>query len=468
MRWLLAAAPLLALLVTGTPSSAGQSITNWPSYLFDSGHSSYNAQATAVTPASASGLVLAWNFRVPDPTMPGQPGGHFFASPTVYDGAVYIGADTGVFYKLSETTGAVEAEQFLGFAPAETCDRIGIVATATVAVDPVLGRTVVYIGGGDGNLYALDGSDLSVIWSSPANVQTPGVNDYYNWASPLVVGGRVYQGISSQCDHPLVRGGLKAFDQHTGTLVAVYHSVPSGAVGASIWSTAAASPDGKLIFVTTGNADPQGSDRGDSYSIVALDAATLAKRDIWTISTIVKPVDLDFGGSPTVFSGLVKGKLTPLIGAVNKNGQYYVWRMNNLRRGPVWKRRLGTGHDLAASAWDGNHLFAASTNTTIDQVPYNGSIRELDPSTGKPLWETGLPGLVFGSPTVDGAGVVGVATYDLSGAPNAAYLIDVSDGAILATVSTKNSPAFSQVVFADGFVLVAVVKHHLYALRPGP
>ena len=102
----------------------------------------------------------------------------------------------------------------------------------------------------------------------------------------------MYQGISSQCDHPLVRGGLKAFDQHTGTLVAVYHSVPSGAVGASIWSTAAASPDGKLIFVTTGNADPQGSDRGDSYSIVALDAATLAKRDIWTISTIVKPVRL--------------------------------------------------------------------------------------------------------------------------------------------------------------------------------
>jgi outer membrane protein assembly factor BamB len=384
----------------------------------------------------------------------------------VYDGDIYVGAGTGVFYKLSEATGEIEAQTFLGFTQRATCGARGITATATVDFDDELGETVVYVAGGDGYVYALEASELNTIWSAPANVQAPGVNDYYNWASPLVANGLVYQGVSSQCDAPLVRGGLIAFDQHTGQQVATYSTVPEGSVGGSIWSSAAATADGSTVFVTTGNSDPnEFPPLGDSFSIVALDAHTLVKKDIWTMH-LKRFRDLDFGGSPTLFTAVINGKRRAMVGAVNKTGFYRAWRIGKLSKGPLWKYRVGVDHDIAAAAWDGRHLFIASTQTKINAMPYNGSIRGFDPSTGARIWETGLPGIVYGSPTLDGAGVLGVATYDLSGAPNAAYLVDATDGSILATLSTNNSVSFAQVVFADGFVFVTAQAHHLLAYAP--
>ena len=50
-------------------------------------------------------------------------------------------------------------------------------------------------------------------------------------------GGKVYIGISSQCDNPLVRGGVKELNQSTGAPVATYFTVPSGSTGGSVWST---------------------------------------------------------------------------------------------------------------------------------------------------------------------------------------------------------------------------------------
>ena len=137
----------------------------------------------------------------------------FLASPTVADGAVFIGSDLGWFYKLKEATGAVMDKRFIGYQPAKTCGALGTVATATVATDPRSHRLTVYVAGADGYLYALNASNLALKWKAVIGMPSATVSDYFNWSSPTVANGKIYIGVSSDCDNPLVRGGVIAFNQ---------------------------------------------------------------------------------------------------------------------------------------------------------------------------------------------------------------------------------------------------------------
>jgi polyvinyl alcohol dehydrogenase (cytochrome) len=435
--------------------------SNWGAYLHDPAHSSVNQQATAITPVNATALVPAWDWKPDPPTMPGQATG-LNASPTVYNGRIYIGARTGVFYALDETTGAVVWKRFLAFRPQLTCVAEGIAATATVAIDPSSQVPTVYVHAPDGKLYALDASNGAIVWSSRVDTPSSSVSDYYSWSSPTVTNGKVYVGVSSECDKPLVRGGVKVFQQATGKPLANYYTVPVGGIGGSVWSSVASSTSGDIL-VTTGNGK-----FGVSYatnSIVRLDGLTLAQLDIWTIPLSQQITDGDFGGSPTIFQANLGGSLTPLVGACNKNGKYYALRINNLAAGPVWAFQAGDpdplGECIAAAIWDGSHLFVASNSTRIGGVPFNGSIRELDPATG--TVQTGLSGAVFGSPTKNGAGVIALATYQ---GQTAAYLVNASNGRILKTIS--NNPTFAQPVFADRYLFVARIGGKLTAYKVGP
>src|SRR5436305_9761558 len=128
-----------ALIGAGDPASAAL-LPGWPAYLHGRGHSSFNGADTTITPASAAALAPKWQFKGDPATMSGQPGPGLFSSPTVAGGAVYIGANTGWFYKLDEATGAVMAKVFLGYQPKLTCAARGLISTATVAVDPSDGQ----------------------------------------------------------------------------------------------------------------------------------------------------------------------------------------------------------------------------------------------------------------------------------------------------------------------------------------
>jgi outer membrane protein assembly factor BamB len=265
---------------------------------------------------------------------------------------------------------------------------------------------------------------------------------------------------------------VKVFQQATGAPIATYFSVPDGAVGASVWSSVAVSTSGNVI-VTTGNPPESSTQPGDSFSIVRLDGQTLEKLDIWTVQDDLFP-DSDFGGSPTIFQANLEGTITPMVGACNKNGKYYAWRIDNLAAGPVWTFQAGNpettgpGLCIAAAIWDGSHLFVASNGTTIGDVPFGGSIRELDPSTGAVIWNTGLADSVLGSPTENGAGVIAAATFNEGPGETAAYLIDASNGSILNTISTSDVSTSAQPVFADEFLFVATIGGKLTAYKIGP
>jgi outer membrane protein assembly factor BamB len=462
----------IAALAVARAASGAATFINWPGYLFRPTHTSTNKLAIAITSANAASLVHAWTWHGAKPTMTGQPAPTLAASPTVYNGVIYIGANTGVFYALNEATGSVIWSRFIAFTPKLTCNAAkGFTSTATVAKDPTTGKLTVYVGAADGYLYALDAATGATVWRGAVGIPSATVNDYYLWGSPTVSGGNVYIGVSSQCDNPLVRGGVKAFNQSSGNPVGTYFTVPSGSTGGSVWSAPAVSSTGS-VFVTTGNGNPNSPSQGDSVSIVRL-SSSLVKQSIWTVPASMLKRDDDFGGSPTLFTAVIGGKTFAMVGACNKNGWFYALKANNLAAGPVWKLQVGAGFSnttgdqcIAAAVWNGTHLYIAGNQTTISGTTYFGSIREVDPATGNVLWATGLPGAIMSTPTLDGSGVIAAASYDgATGSTNAAFLLDASNGNLITTIIT-NSKDFGQPVFADTMLLLPTNSQGLIAYHP--
>jgi outer membrane protein assembly factor BamB len=376
-----------------------------------------------------------------------QPKKGLLASPTVVNGRVYEGAETGVFYALSLKTGQVLWHRFLGFVTRLTCGQLGITSTATVDPDPSTGAETVYVAGGNGYMYALNAATGAVKWKTVIAIPSTTTNDYYDWSSPAVVNGHVYIGVSSECDSPLIKGGLKEFNQATGALENFYLTNPGGKIGASIWSSPAVSTNGKNVFVSTGNGPA-----GDATSIVRLNASTLAREDGWAIPKSQQTFDSDFGGSPTLFAATLSGTSVPMVGACDKNGIYYALEQNDLSAGPVWENDVGSppldsSQCDGAAVWDGSHLFVGGNQTAINGTTYAGSIRMLDPATGTPIWQLGLPGPVVGSPTLDGGGVLAVPTRSTNGT----YLVAAATGTILANIPTGSE--FGQPVYANNMIL---------------
>jgi outer membrane protein assembly factor BamB len=445
---------------------------NWPSYLFGYGHSSYNSLATAINPTDASSLRLLWQY-----TPPGNEGGVVYASPTVYGGQVYVGSQNGVFYDLDEKTGAVVWQHDIGQQPSLTCSEPdtgaqGFVSTA--AVDTWTGTAVVYVAAPDGYLYAWNAATGALVWKSVVAIPSTTVNDYFNWSSPTVYDGKIYVGVASACDAPLVQGGEKVYDETTGNLLATFDTTPPDDIGGSIWSSALVSPDGS-VYVTTGNPNFDGGAPGYSESIIRLNADSLDVEDYWTVPSSQQYFDADFGGSAVYWTADVDGTQTPMVGACNKNGYFYALRANDLSAGPLWTNQIGSYFDVASgtnclssAVWDqsANQLFLSGNDTTIGGVRYHGSVQEVDPATGAPVWQTGLPGAVVGTPTLDGSGVLAVGTLDYSGAPEAVYLLNASNGQILATINTNDSGVFAQPVLDDGYLFVDTAGSGILVYQP--
>jgi outer membrane protein assembly factor BamB len=429
-----AAAPAPAPHASAANASA---TTGWNAYLNGPLHDSFNAAETSITSARVRRLVLKWH------DMSGE---DFLASPTVADGAVFIGSSNGWFYKLNATTGNVLDKFFLGDQTTKTCPGLGTVATATLARDAQTHRETVYVAGANGYLYALSARNLRQQWKSVIALPSATVSDYFDWSSPTVANGRIYIGISSDCDTPLVRAGLSGYYQSTGKRFATFFTVPRHDVGGSIWSSAAVAPNGD-VFATTGNGPETDQLLGHSESVLKL---TPKLRLLAAFQIPKKQVDQDsdFGGSPTIFG--------QDVGACNKNGIFYALKQSTMKL--AWEKKISAPAVsaticAAAPAYNGKNLFVAGTGFTIKGVHYAGSVQERSPATGALRWAAGLPNGVIGSPTMDGGGVIAVGTFDTTSTPNATYLLNAGSGKILRTV--VQGTAFAQSVFAGNWLFIA-------------
>jgi len=450
-----------ALALTATPASATASVTaspvkagtveastvkassqtptaaDWPAYLDGPQHASFNASQTVITPTTAPSLTQRWRFST----------GHYEASPTVAAGRVYIGSENGWFYKLSMYTGKVLAKVYLGHQPARTCPANGITSTATVAVNPHDKVLTIYVAGGDGYLYALKASNLRPEWRSVIGIPSRKINNYYDWSSPTVSHNRVYIGISSSCDKPLVRGGLLAFDEGTGKKLGQFFTVPAGAkhFGGSVWSSIAVGPNGD-VYATTGNGPKYDQFLQNSDSILKFSPIRLRLLGWYKVPRRQATADGDFGASPVFFGSDV--------GACNKNGIFYAVSRATMKI--VWSKRIasasgGMAECLAAPAFNGTDLFLGGSKTTIDGTAYAGSVQERLATNGTLVWETGMTGSVIGSPALDGGGVLTAGTF--SGSPAGVFLINATSGAVIEQLTTGST--FGQSVFASDRLFTA-------------
>ena len=128
----------------------------------------------------------------------------------------------------------------------------GIASTATITTDVPVGAatSVLYVGGGDSKVYALNAATGAVLWS-----YTVGANpDYFVWSSPAVFGNSVYIGVASFGDCPLVQGQLLQLNRITGALQNTFNVVPNGCTGGGVWGSPTIDAAAGTIYFNTGNA----------------------------------------------------------------------------------------------------------------------------------------------------------------------------------------------------------------------
>ena len=374
---------------------------DWPMFMGDIGHTGLNSNETTITATTAKNLALSWQFTT---------GGAIYSSPIISNGVLYIGSWDGYEYAISTSTHQQLWKQYLGqMNQPKPCYNGG--GLMGVSSSPTVQNGVMFVGGGDGNFYALNTSDGSILWKTFL-----GAYPYYIWSSPLYFNNTVYVGLSGFCDPPYVQGKVEAFNPANGSMLASVSLVPDNQTGAPVTSSLVADPATNKIFVTTGNPGSKTYQYMPySEAFVALDANSLQILDSWQVPASEQANDIDFIGSPTLFD--LNG--SHYIGAINKNGYYYVLNRDNLASGPVWEDYLnGTGQlvgsDNDSTACYNNGVLYLGT-APVQGTKYTGSVLAVNAATGKQIWFAGIVGRVHASITctndliVDGAqGVVQV------------------------------------------------------------
>ena len=250
------------------------------------------ARAAALSPASVARLQLKWAFGLPATYSA-------YGQPTVVDGHVFIGSDSGYFYSIDAATGCVH----WSFQA-----QAGLRSTAMVAlVNQGSSRMAAFFGDIRGNIYSLDATSGELLWKVPIDPHPLS----RIMAAVKVYDGRVYVPVANREETTSAgydyvcctsRGIVVALDSATGRQIWKTYTIsetPSprknsagvsflGPSGASVWGTLALDPKRRAVYLSTGNAFSE-PDVGRSDAVIAMDMDTgrilwvqqVEHNDIW-------------------------------------------------------------------------------------------------------------------------------------------------------------------------------------------
>jgi outer membrane protein assembly factor BamB len=338
----------------------------------DEAHSGY-VSASGINRSTVGRLTLRHELVLDGPVL---------STPAVVDGFVYVGVansrkavgqNGGAFYKVALATGRIAAT-FHWDIPAEERDSHGFCG---MGCTPAVRDGRVYFSAFNGKLYCLDQVTLALNWvvdlrySDPLHAQ-PVTNDLgaeqgnppaAGWSSPVVVNGRVYVGIG-EGENPFLYSFVYCLDAATGHVEWIFctcqyeagranranelpaelmpdgaphgytlHRGPPVVKGCSVWGSIAYDPTLDRLYCPTGNPVPDSELPSEGYSngVIALDARTgelVAFAQFPAASSYrVTDIDVDVGGSPTLFTD---GHGRRLVGLGCKNGAYMVMDASTL------------------------------------------------------------------------------------------------------------------------------------------
>ena len=447
-----------------TATSAAFDITNgtpqaWTTYLGGNDRSDFTSDS-GFNPTSVQNLQLAWQ------ASDTAPNHGVFSQPVVSNGLVYWGSNDG-YERATDTSGNLVWQTNLGRTTPPACSDpadFGISSTPTITTDvPVGGATsVLFVGGGNSKLYALNAATGAVLWSYDVG----GNPNTFIWDSPLVYGNSVYIGVSSFGDCPLTQGQVLKLDRVTGALQNTFNVVPNGCTGGGVWSSPTLDAAAGTIYFTTGTPSPDCPKTPGGPSMYELRTSDLSLVGSWTIPVAQQTIDADFGATPTLFNGVIGGQSVSLVGAIDKNGVFYAFKRDALSSGPVWQTRIAAGGadpntgngPIGPAAFDGTTLYVGGDNSS----GCSGTVNALNPSSGAFIWKHCFTdgGFVEGAPTVTSGGVVAV------GEGSNIAVVSAATGASLFTYAGVG-PFFGPSSVVGGTLYEGDMSGNLYALTTG-
>lgn len=401
--------PILAvatlLLSTGITAAGPAPNADWPMWQFDSQGSRYNRNETTLTPANVGSLQLKWAFAFPNAVAQSS-------QPAVVDGVLYSGGRDGKMYALDARTGATRWVFDTGTA-LEHIPAYGLRDGPAVAG----GR--VYFGDNAANLWAVDTSTGHELWHTRLDTHPLSIIT----SSPLVFENHVYIGVSSQEEGGGLLDPLYPCCSFRGSVVSV-----DAASGAVQWKySTLAQPTTR-----TGPPGPSLSPSGGAiWSSPTIDPAT---------RTLYYTSGNPYTGTPDDLES---------IGAIDIDTGTRRW-VNSLTPNDTWNVRCiippaggacpvpGRDFDFGAHA----NIFEIDGRKVVGAGQKTGVYHLLDATDGTIVWQTqlsvptsplpiegaeSLAGIQWGA-SYDGSRLY-VATYGAN--PGTLFALDPGDGHLL-------------------------------------
>jgi polyvinyl alcohol dehydrogenase (cytochrome) len=402
---------------TGGPTPGGN--PDWKMIGYDVGSTYFNSAETVLTKENAATLAEAWTANM---------GGNVYGAPLQVGDKIYASGP-----------GSVRAYDA---ATGNMLWMASVTSTASLAFDD--GK--LYANNAGGSVVALDAANGNMLWMKQPHSQRADGS-----SSPVVAGDLVLVGGSNggiELSTGQFQGYLAALNKMTGDVAWATLTVPSGAKGASIWSSPSADLEGGHAYASTGN--NYGAPATDSSdSIIQFDLASgtinwkAQREENDTFSLGGLGPDYDFGANPVLYETMVDGVMTALVSAGAKSGSAHAVRRDNGEL--VWTRNLGPGTANGSqgifvnSTWTGKYmLFACNKGGPA-------TLYALDGATGNIVWERPLAGSVWGRMSVaNGVGFVGTGTK--------LEVFDVDTGDVIKSFDSKGGTVAGTITIREGRV----------------
>ena len=249
------------------------------------------------------------------------------SSPLVANGIVYVGGWDGRVYALDARTGAVRWSTPLGSQITSSASWVDATATGSTPA--------IVIGTNDGSVVELDAATGAIRWRARSNERLGSGREYF-YATPTVAYGRVFIGNTD--------GWMYAFGARTGNLI---WARPAGTY---VYTSAVAAD--QVIYIGT----------YDGY-VIAFDAAT--GRENWRVS-----VPGAVHGAPTLMAGLLYFSTCSWCGHAGvrkaKEGPSGTYALDIATRQIVWRFADGKYSPLVS---DGKRVYLAGAGIVHALIP---------------------------------------------------------------------------------------------------
>ena len=478
------AAALIVSVLTIAVVTTAQSTAWWPfagQNLFNT--HSQNAE-DQISAANVATIVEKWSLTTE---------GNVTATPTVYQGTLYVPDMGGQLWAVNAGSGKVRWSRSIA-------SYTGVANDVSRTSPAIAGRAIIL---GDGwirndvtagaRVFAIDRLSGDLLWLTKVHEHVSAIIT----ASPIVHNGVAYVGIASKeeglagtADYQCCtfRGAVVALDVRSGQVLWKTYMVPSnnetGDInlpgfysGNGVWGSSPVvdTARGLLYFGTANNfSAPEGvcktpeetdcelsgpDNHFDSIVALRLSDGAIAwatrtlSADVFSAQCFCGP-DLDFGAAPNLFTTTdpATGRPRQVLGIGQKSGDY--WAINPDNGSVLWKTKVGPGGLGGGvefgTATDGARIYVAEANTS--QLPFtlsgsgpfagmtvtSGYWSALNPATGAILWQTPDPQASKNPGFVTVANGV-VYAGSAAGSGGNMYALDASTGDVLWSFASGGS-----------------------------